>query len=120
MSEARTEPARRAGVPDADVDEQAVVHLRLRGVVGEEELTGLRQQLAACLSSGVTDLRVHAHDQDDLDVAVLQALAGVAQHLARRGGSLHLVGASPRVRRRLRVHELEHLLPRRAKRPATS
>lgn len=94
-----------------DATGSAVVHLRLRGPLGEEELAGLRQQLAACLRSGVRDVRVHAEDQDDLDLAVLQALDGVSRHLAGCGGRVTLLGAQPRVLARVALHHLQHLLP---------
>lgn len=91
-------------------EDDATVHLRLRGAVGEDELTELRQQLAACLRSGVRDLRVHVDGQRDLDVAVLQALNGVSKHLASRGGAVTVHGASPRVLTKMAIHGMGHLL----------
>ena len=55
----------------------ATVPISLRGRIDESALTCLRQQLAACLRSGVNAIRVHADEQDDLDLVVLQALQGV-------------------------------------------
>ena len=99
-----------ASVGDAD----ATVHLRLRGRMGEDALTALRQQLAACLSSGVTAIRVHADEQEELDLQVLQALHGVADYLRRRGGELTILGARPRVLTTIAINELDRLLPRSA------
>ena len=95
-------------------DGDATVHLRLRGRLGEDAVTALRQQLAACLSSGVTAIRVHAEEQEELDLQVLQALHGVGDYLRRRGGELTIVGARPRVRTSIAINELDHLLPRSA------
>lgn len=92
-------------------DGSAAVHLRLRGRLTDDDLTALRQQLATCLQSGITDLKVHVEEQEDLEVPVLQALDGVQRHLARSGGSLTLLGASPGVRRTVAVNGLQALLP---------
>lgn len=101
---------RASGAPAADVS-QASVHLRLIGRLGDEDLTALRQQLAACLCSGVTDIRVHVEEQDELDLPVLLALHGVAGYLQRRGGALTVVGARPRVVAAMTINDLVHLLP---------
>ncbi len=95
----------------ADGGGSAAVQLRLRGTIGDDELTCLRQQLAACLHSGVRDIRIHAEDQDDLDLGVLQALCGAHAQLARTGGRVTLLGARPKVRTRIAIHRMEHLLP---------
>ena len=88
----------------------ATVHLRLRGTIGEPEMTCLRQQLAACLHSGVHDIRIHAEEQADLDIAVLQALHGVQCYLTKAGGNILLIGAQPRVLSKIAMRGLEHLL----------
>lgn len=95
----------------AERPQQAAVHLRLRGPIGDAELATLRQQLATCLHSGVNDIRMHVDEQEDLPLPVLQALHGVACYLHRHGGALSVVGARPRVRRKIRVNELHLLLP---------
>jgi hypothetical protein len=90
----------------------ATVHLRLRGPGrSDEELAALRQQLSACLVSGVLDIRVHLEDQDDVELRALQAMGAAGDHLRAIGGSLTVHGASSRVLDKLVVHELEQLLP---------
>ena len=90
---------------------QAGVHLRLRGRLGDDEVTALRQQLATCLASGVTDIRVHVDEQSDVDLPVLQVLQGAGDYLARRGGRLSVLGAGPAVVKKMRIHSLERLVP---------
>ena len=92
-------------------EEQATVHLNLRGSLDDEAVTALRQQLATCLNSGVDEIRVRVDEQPDLDLQVLQVLQGAADHLARRGGSLTVHGAQPKVLSRIRIRGLERLLP---------
>lgn len=89
----------------------ATVHLRVRGRLDDEGLAGLRQQLATCLASGVTDIRVHLERQTDAALPALQTLRGAADHLAREGGSLLVLGASPEVSTRMRTYGFERLLP---------
>ena len=89
---------------------QAGVHLRLRGQLGDDEVTALRQQLATCLASGVTDIRVHVDEQSDVDLPVLQVLQGAGDYLAKRGGRLSLLGAGPAVVKKMRIHSLERLV----------
>ena len=89
----------------------ASVHLHLRGRFDDEGLAGLRQQLARCLASGVSDIVVHAETQPDLGLPALRTLYGAAAYLAASGGSLRLVGAQAPVLARLRVYELDDLLP---------
>jgi anti-anti-sigma regulatory factor len=88
-----------------------MVHLRVRGRLDDEGLAGLRQQLATCLASGVTDIRVHLGPGTDADLMALHTLRGAAEHLAREGGSLVVHGASPAVVTRMRTYGFEHLLP---------
>ena len=90
---------------------QAGVHLRLRGRLGDDDVTALRQQLATCLASGVTDIRVHVDEQTDLDLPILQVLQGAGDYLAKRGGRLYVLGAGPAVVKKLRIHSLERLAP---------
>ena len=90
---------------------QAGVHLRLRGRLGDEDVTALRQQLATCLASGVTDIRVHVEEQSDVDLPVLQVLTGAGDYLAKHGGRLSLLGAGPAVVKKMRIHGLERLVP---------
>lgn len=97
----------------------ATVHLRLSRRMGEDELNGLRQQLAACLGSGVTDIRVHVDEHEDLDVEVLRTLHGAGEYLRRRGGAVTLVGAQRRVLGKIAIYELGQLLGR-TRRPATA
>lgn len=105
----------------ADVgDRPPSVRLRVRGPVGDDELSAVRQQLAACLCSGVTHISVHVGEQDDLDMDVLQALHGAAKYLGRRGGSLTVVDAGPRVLARIAVCGLDDLLRPVAGAPHTS
>lgn len=92
-------------------ERSASVHLTLRGRLDDETVTLLRQQLAACLASGVSDIRVRIDEQVDVDLRVLQVLQGAGDHLAGRGGSLVVTGAQPRVLSRIRIHGLERLLP---------
>jgi hypothetical protein len=95
----------------AGVSGDATVHLRLRGPGrSEEELAALRQQLSACLVSGVLDIRVHLDDQDDVELRALQALQAAGSHLRGIGGSLTVHGASRRVLDKLAVHGLVALL----------
>lgn len=89
----------------------AMVHLRVRGRLDDEGLAGLRQQLATCLASGVTDIRVHLERQADVDLPALQTLRGAADHLAREGGSLLVLGASTEMSTRMRTYGFERLLP---------
>ena len=89
----------------------ASVHLHLRGRLDDEGLAGLRQQLARCLASGVCDIVVHAETQPDLDLPALRTLYGAAAYLAASGGRLLLAGAQPVVLSKLRVFELDDLLP---------
>ncbi len=91
--------------------QQAGVHLRLRGRLGKDDVTALRQQLATCLASGVTDIRVHLDEQSDVDLPVLQVLQGAADYLAKRGGRLSVLGAGPVVVKKMRIHGLERLVP---------
>ena len=88
----------------------ATVHISLRGRIDESAMTCLRQQFAACLRSGVKVIRVHADEQDDVDLVVLQALQGVHTYLTRHGGTIGLLGAQPRVLSKLAVHSLGHLV----------
>lgn len=97
---------------------QAGVHLRLRGRLGDDEVTALRQQLATCLASGVTDIRVHVDEQSDVDLPVLQVLQGAGDYLAKRGGRLSVLGAGPAVVKKMRIHSLERLVPTADGRPA--
>ena len=97
----------------------ATVHLRLSRRIGEDELNGLRQQLAACLGSGVTDIRVHVDEHEDLDVEVLRTLHGAGEYLRRRGGAVTLVGAQRRVLAKIAIYELEQLLGQ-TRHPATA
>ena len=91
--------------------EQATVHLRLRGSLdGDDEVTALRQQLAACLASGVTDIRVHVEEQARLALRALQVLSGAGDWLAKQGGRLSVVGAGPAVLTTMKVYGLERLL----------
>jgi hypothetical protein len=93
----------------------ATVHLRLRGPGrSDEELAALRQQLSACLVSGVRDIRVHLEEQEDVELRALQALEAAADHLRGIGGSLTVHGASSRVLDKLAVHDLAGLLPAQA------
>lgn len=89
----------------------AAVHLRLRGRLGDDDVTALRQQLATCLASGVTDIRVHLDEQSDVDLPVLQVLQGAGDYLAKRGGRLSVLGAGPAVVKKMRIHALERLVP---------
>jgi hypothetical protein len=89
----------------------AGVHLRLRGRLGDEDVTALRQQLATCLAGGVTDIRVHVEEQADLELPVLQVLHGAGDYLAKHGGRLSVLGAAPGVVKKMRIHGLERLLP---------
>ncbi len=89
----------------------ATVHLRVHGRLDDEGLAGLRQQLATCLASGVTDIKVHLGPQVDVGLPALQTLRGAADHLAREGGSLRVVGASPEIVTRMRTYGFERLLP---------
>ncbi len=91
--------------------DSAAVHLHLRGPIGPDGLTCLRQQLAASLHSWVHDIQVHADDQEDLDLGVLQALSGSHAYLAGTGGRLTLLGARPRVLSHIAIHNMAHLLP---------
>jgi len=93
------------------VDSHASVHLRLRGRLGDDDVTALRQRLAACLSSGVSDIRVHLEDQPDVDLAILNVLKGAGDYLRSLGGSLVVVGAQPRVLSTIRMNGLDRLLP---------
>lgn len=97
----------------------ATVHLRLPRGMRDDDLAGLRQQLAACLGSGVTDIRVHVEEHEDLDVDVLRTLHGAGEYLRRRGGAVTLVGAQRRVLTKIAIYELEQLLGR-TRRPATA
>lgn len=97
----------------------ATVHLRLPRGLGDDDLGGLRQQLAACLGSGVTDIRVHVEEHEDLDIDVLRTLHGAGEYLRRRGGALTLVGAQRRVLTKIAIYELDQLLGR-ARRVATA
>jgi anti-anti-sigma regulatory factor len=90
---------------------QAGVHLRLRGRLGDDDVTALRQQIATCLASGVTDIRVHLDEQSDVDLPVLQVLQGAGDYLAKRGGRLSVLGAGPAVVKKMRIHGLERLVP---------
>ncbi len=90
---------------------QAGVHLRLRGRLGDDDVTALRQQLATCLASGVTHIRVHLDEQSDVDLPVLQVLQGAGDYLAKRGGRLSVLGAGPAVVKKMRIHSLERLVP---------
>ncbi len=90
---------------------QAGVHLRLRGRLGDDDVTALRQQLATCLASGVTDIRVHLDEQSDVDLPVLQVLQGAGDYLAKRGGRLSVLGAGPAIVKKMRIHALERLVP---------
>lgn len=92
--------------------DDATVHLRLPRRIGEDELNGLRQQLAACLSSGVTDIHVHVDEHEDLDLEVLRTLHGAGEYLRRRGGAVALVGTQRRVLAKIAIHELGQLLGR--------
>lgn len=89
----------------------ASVHIHLRGDLDDEGLAGLRQQLARCLASGVCDIVVHAETQPDLGLPALRTLYGAAAYLASSGGRLVLAGAQPAVLSRLRVFDLDDLLP---------
>lgn len=86
------------------------VHLRLSGRLHEEDCTRLRQQLAACLSAGVTRLVIDLKDVEEIDLAALQVLSGAAGHLHRLGGCLTIARPSPRALTLLRRHELTDLL----------
>jgi anti-anti-sigma regulatory factor len=85
------------------------VRLRVQGGAGDLNLDGLRRQLAACLCGGATRISVVLSEQHDVDVAVLQALNGVAEYLHRRGGALTLEGVQPRVATKIAVHRLTRL-----------
>lgn len=89
--------------------QRAAVQLHLDGAVGDDEVAGLRRQLAACLCGGATHVSVLLHQQRDVDLRVLQALNGVAEYLHRRGGALTLVGVQPRVATKIAVHGLTRL-----------
>ena len=71
-----------------DAERPSAVCLRVRGPVGEDTLTTLRQQLAACLCSGVTHLGVQLDEPAAGDVRVQSALQGADAYLRRRGGGL--------------------------------
>ncbi len=86
------------------------VHLRLAGSLMEEDCARLRQQIAACLTAGVTRLVVDLHDVQEIDLSALQVLAGAAAHLHRTGGCLTVARPSPRALTLLRRHELTDLL----------
>lgn len=90
----------------------ATVHLRLARRMREDDLNALRQQLAACLGSGVTDIRVHVDEHEDLDLEVLRTLHGAGEYLRRRGGAVTLVGAQRRVLTKIAINELGQLLGR--------
>ena len=90
--------------------DDASVHLHLRGRLDEEALTALRQQLAACLASGISHVEVHVDAQPELELPVLRTLHGAAQYLRARGGALRLHGARPQVRQTLRTYQLHLLL----------
>ncbi|MCW2665753.1 MAG: hypothetical protein JWN57_715 [Frankiales bacterium] len=96
----------RANRPEID----DAVHLRLGGRLHEEDCNRLRQQLAACLTAGVTRLAVDLHDVEEIDLAALQVLAGAAAHLHRTGGCLTVTRPSARALTLLRRHELTDLL----------
>lgn len=85
------------------------VQLRVQGTLGDDEIAGLRRQLAACLCGGATHVSVELHEQPDVDLTVLQALNGVAEYLHRRGGALTLIGIQPRVAAKIVVHGLTRL-----------
>lgn len=121
-----TKPARTATAARGDAamsaqaeQADATVHLRLPRRMGDDELSGLRQQLAACLGSGVTDIRVHVDEHEDLDVEVLRTLHGAGDYLRRRGGAVTLIGAQRSVLAKIAIYELGQLLER-ARRPATA
>lgn len=99
----------RPSLPDGPTQD-AGVHLHLRGVLDEDAVTALREQLAACLGAGIRHITVHVEHQDDLDLPTLQVLQGAARYLRSRGGALVLTGAQPAVLRRLAVNEMTDLL----------
>ena len=104
-------PAGAAAGSSADATRQdAGVHLHLRGTLDEDAVTGLREQLAACLGAGIRHITVHVDRQPDLELPALQVLQGAARYLKGRGGSLVLAGAQPAVLRRLAINEMTDLL----------
>lgn len=98
-----------AGPDDAGPDD-ASVHLHLRGPLDEEAVAGLRQQLAACLASGISRVEVHVESQSEIELPVLRTLHGAAQYLRDHGGALRLRGARAQVRRTLRTYQLNLLV----------
>jgi anti-anti-sigma regulatory factor len=98
-------------------------HLRLRGAVHDEFVVDLREHLVAALAIGVRHVVVHADEQTELDLVVLQALHAMSGHLTGRGGSLILLGAQPHVCTVIAIHGLDALLaadPARAARAVVS
>ena len=89
--------------------QRSTVQLRLQRAVGDDDVAGLRRQLAACLCGGATHVSVLVGEQPDVDLTVLQALNGVAEYLHRRGGELTLVGVQPHVAAKIAVHGLTRL-----------
>lgn len=96
--------------PDDAEARDASVHLHLRGPLDEEAVAGLRQQLAACLASGISRVEVHVESQSEIELPVLRTLHGAAQYLRDRGGALRLRGARAQVRRTLRTYQLNLLV----------
>jgi hypothetical protein len=66
-------------------------------------------QRAACLCGGATRISVVLGERHDVDIALLQALNGVAEYLNRRGGELTLEGVQPRVGAKIAAHGLSRL-----------
>jgi anti-anti-sigma regulatory factor len=92
------------------------VRLLVQDAAGEVDLDALRRQLAACLCGGATRISVVLAERHDVDIALLQALNGVAEYLHRRGGELTLEGVQPRVAAKITAHGLSRLVAANASR----
>jgi anti-sigma B factor antagonist len=83
----------------------------LRGELDVAEARAAREFFAAVAAQGCSRLVVDVTDLEFIDAAGVSALAAVARAALGAGGWLHLVDASPMLRRILRIVHLTGVLP---------
>lgn len=92
--------------------------VRLSGVIGEDELAGLRLALLTPLPDGCRDVVVDAGDVEEIDDAAVAVLVAAHDWSERFGARLLLSRSADALDRVLDELDMAELLPRLGTRPA--